>query len=49
MPELSFLFIYFANNQRALARTRHRLEGKGADYCNRIINDIEEMKAEAWI
>lgn len=44
VPELSFLFIYFASNQKAIARTKQRMDNKGAEYCKRIIRDIEEMK-----
>eukprot|EP00347_Sterkiella_histriomuscorum_P022754 403337281 len=49
VPELSYLFIYFATNQKAMSRTKQRMDSKGLEYCKRIMKDIEEMKAEALI
>lgn len=47
VPELSFLFFWFATQQTALQQAKTKVEAKGADYSQRIMKDIEELKSEA--
>ena len=49
VPELSFLFIWFASNPTALLKTKAKIETKGPEYCKRILKDIEDMKNDAIV
>jgi hypothetical protein len=50
-PIFAFLFAFFAKNSEGMEQLQKKFEQKGSEYCEKMKNEISELKEEAvgWL